>query len=79
MESFKVLAGKGEVTAAYMPDSTLQATIPELRERLDRDGYLLIRHFLSVADVQKVSIDSGKICAVQYEPTALTRSCANAG
>ena len=50
-----VLAGKGKVTASFMLDSTSEATIPELRERLDKDGYLLIRQFLSAPDIEKVS------------------------
>ena len=54
--TISVLAGKGNVTASFMLESTSEANIPELKKRLDRDGYLLIRHFLSAPDAEKVSI-----------------------
>ena len=56
MKATTVLAGKGNVTASFMQESTSEANIPMLRERLDRDGYLLIRHFLLPSDIEKVSI-----------------------
>ena len=56
MKTVSVLAGTGNITASVMLESTSEANIPELRERLDRDGYLLIRHFLPAPDVEKVGI-----------------------
>ena len=55
MKTTTVLAGKGMVTASFMQDCTLQASIPMLRERLERDGFLLIRDFLPALDIEKVS------------------------
>ncbi len=56
VKTTSVLAGKGNVKASFMLESTLEASIPELRERLNRDGYLLIRNFLSAQVVEKVGI-----------------------
>ena len=59
VKGLKVLAGKGEVSASPMRDSTMlwiEADIIELTQRLDRDGYLWIRHFLPEKDVLQVRI-----------------------
>ena len=54
---FRVLAGRGEVSASPMRDSTmlwLEADTTELTRRLERDGYLWIRRFLPGKDVLQV-------------------------
>ena len=59
VKRFRVLAGKGEVSASPMRDSTMlwiEADITELTQRLDRDGYLWIRHFLPEKDVFQVRV-----------------------
>lgn len=52
-----VMAGTGEVLAADMADSTalyVRQDWAQLRARLRRDGYLLLRGVLPTADVLKV-------------------------
>lgn len=71
VKTFTVLAGTGKVTASQMLESTMgreEALINQLRERLDRDGYLLIRQFLPSADILTVCIPAVSRLIVSSHP-----------
>lgn len=54
------MAGKGTVVAMPMQPLTVEdASKEELNERLQRDGYLLLRGFLDTSKVLKVMLPGG--------------------
>ena len=71
VKTFTVLAGTGKVAASQMLESTMgweEALINELRQRLERDGYLLIRQFLPSADILTVCIPGVGRRILSYDP-----------